>query len=488
MIPPDVANALRAQLPTPQNATQLAQVQPVASAQHIDDFLSNLAPGQRVFAEIQALLPNGTYRAVVAQRNITLALPFSAKPGDSLELEVIETGGKLALAFVGDRSPGAGDSPRQESVPTSLSQTGKLIGDLLGGIDNQGKRAPPVPLNGSQPLVQTMPKLAAELAPVLKQALAQSGMFYEAHQARWVAGELPTARLLQEPQGQHSQTRGLQPEPPQMERLSDLKNPTLAASDLRPLVEAQKQTAVMDAPEAPARIATAHPDNPQAKLDTSPESSPVHSNMPPSGMATELTEQAASSQASATQQSENGQEAISHSAERSEAKPQVHAENPAARQIPSAINQSDQTYGHIEQAANRGSLPNPSAGLPPELAPLVQQQLDALATQTFAWQGQIWPGQQMYWEIDEQRGNPRKGENEAGGQWETRLKLKLPLLGDIEASLHLRPGNEIGVSLSVKQDSSSARLESASQLLKQQFEAAGLNLTQFSVKNDTPIK
>ena len=40
-------------------------------------------------AEIQAMLPNGSYRAVVAQREITLALPFSAKSGDSLELEVV---------------------------------------------------------------------------------------------------------------------------------------------------------------------------------------------------------------------------------------------------------------------------------------------------------------------------------------------------------------------------------------------------------------
>lgn len=35
-------------------------------------------------AEIQAMLPNGTYRAIINQRNVTLALPFSAKTGDSL--------------------------------------------------------------------------------------------------------------------------------------------------------------------------------------------------------------------------------------------------------------------------------------------------------------------------------------------------------------------------------------------------------------------
>jgi hypothetical protein len=48
-----------------------------------------------------------------------------------------------------------------------------------------------------------MPKTAADLAPVLKQAVTQSGLFYEAHQARWVAGDLPTEALRQEPQGKY---------------------------------------------------------------------------------------------------------------------------------------------------------------------------------------------------------------------------------------------------------------------------------------------
>ncbi len=52
-----------------------------------------------------------------------------------------------------------------------------------------------------------MPKTAADLAPVLKQAVTQSGMFYEAHQARWVAGELPTEALRQEPQGKYPATQ-----------------------------------------------------------------------------------------------------------------------------------------------------------------------------------------------------------------------------------------------------------------------------------------
>ena len=92
MIPADVASRLQ--------VSADATLRPVAPAQEISDKLSGLVAGQKVMAEIQALLPNGTYRALINQRNLTLALPFSAKSGDSLELLVTESDGKLALAVV----------------------------------------------------------------------------------------------------------------------------------------------------------------------------------------------------------------------------------------------------------------------------------------------------------------------------------------------------------------------------------------------------
>ena len=90
MIPADVASRL-------QVSADAAQ-RPVAPAQEIADKLPGLVAGQKVMAQIQSLLPNGTYRAMINQRSITLALPFSAKSGDSLELLVTDSNGKLALA------------------------------------------------------------------------------------------------------------------------------------------------------------------------------------------------------------------------------------------------------------------------------------------------------------------------------------------------------------------------------------------------------
>jgi len=374
MIPSDVASSLRSILPDRQTAAD-AQTTPVAPAQKLADVLSNLVPGQRILAEIQALLPNGTYRAIVGQRDITLALPFSAKAGDSLELEVVETDGKVALAFVANKSTGEQAGGKlADSAATTLSQTGKLIGDLLGGITDQGKRAAPAPLNGNLPLVDKFPDLAANLAPVLKEALSKSGVFYEAHQARWVAGDLPTEALKQEPQGK-------------------LSTPVSIAT-----VDSVLEAKTTDASKAAALV-----------------------NAP--------------ANARAEQSSQN------------------------------------------IQASTQGNA------VPRDLVPIVQQQLDALATQNYAWQGQIWPGQKMQWEIGENPDGTRAADNEAIARWQTRLKLSLPSLGGIDVMLRLNPGGEVSINMTTNSESSEARLRESSATLNQQMAAAGLNLTQLLVEH-----
>jgi hypothetical protein len=422
MIPPDVANSLRLVIPDHRSETN-AQAQPVASAQRIADVLSNLVPGQRILAEIQALLPNGTYRAIVGQRDIALALPFSAKPGDTLELEVAESDGKLTLAFVANRTSGTA-SPLPESFNTSLSTAGKVIGNLLTPLEGEGKQAAPAALNSSQPLVEKMPVTGADLVPVLKQALTQSGMFYEAHQARWVSGQLPTAALLQEPQGKLSPAPFNAPE--FINRSTGIVpgSPGLGA-DLEPVLNAPLQTGTSGTPVS-ANV-TAAMDQPLT-LYTDPtvngkfgpilkEPLPDKSAVPPS--ATGISPNTAA----------------------------VQNENPVPR----------------------------------ELVPLVQQQLNGLATQNFIWQGQVWPGQPMWWEISGEPESQHSPEGEPPDQWQTRLKLNLPTLGGIDITLRLGAGDALAISVSTENPASEAKLRDSASTLREQLTAAGLTLTQLRV-------
>lgn len=463
MIPPDVASNLRQILPDAQSSAQSLRTAPVPNAQRIADALSDLVPGQRIMAEIQALLPNGSYRALVAQRDITLALPFSAKPGDTLELEVREADGAITLAYVGNKE-GAEQEESNQSASTSLSNTGKLIGTLLENIADNGKRAAPVPLNQSQPLVESMPASSAELAPVLKQAIAQSGVFYEAHQAQWVNGRLPTAQLLAEPQGKYSN----------LAIISRAQTPPSVALPLPPVNVAPEQAPQMASLQqlqaAAASVLTEaappiqHPSL-QLYLDTQPK--------PPMQPAGEIPPQPPIA--------EMASPAIAASSDR----PADDIPQPLLTRTGTPTDFPSPAQHAITDGSRpiQTSLPGAPGTLPPDLTPIVQQQLDGLATQTYAWQGQIWPGQQMHWEIEQGQKERGKPADEPSQQWRTKLKLVLPTLGGIETTIQLRPGDQFEIAIQAEDQATEARLREAGVQLLESFARSALTLTNFEVKH-----
>lgn len=356
---------------------------PAAPIDQIKDALSGLTPGQRVFAEIQAALPNGTYRAIVAQREVILSLPNAAKKGDSLELEVIENDGKLAFALLNGKNS---DADARQSVTASLSRTGQLIRDLLSPPGREGQKPQPTPLNGNLPLMDALPTKAADLIPILKQALTQSGMFYESHQAKWAEGQLPTAQLMQEPQGQ----------------FSDLI--AFRAAQTKP-----DHNPFADALARPIDLSNSEP------------------NAPP------------------------------------------------------------ETLADTAQKTAVAVLP-PQRGGPavaPELAPLVQQQLEALASNHFVWQGQVWPQQNMRWEISHQENKTTQDDLEH--RWQTQLTLRLPTLGEVIATLRLQGENQIVLNIQTDSADSEVQLALGGPVLNQHMSEAGLDLIHFGVNRHEPI-
>ncbi|MRD73061.1 hypothetical protein GH865_07350 [Rhodocyclus tenuis] len=382
MIPADVISRM-------QVSTSDSSARPQVVARDVSDKLTTIAPGQRLLAEILAVLPNGAYRAVINQREITLALPFAAKTGDTLELEAVESDGKVTLAVVGNKSGPANG----EAVSTTLSRTGQFITDLLNTPRQNRGEAGALSLNNGAPITNTPPKDAADLLPQLKQAITQSGMFYEAHQRGWLEGRVDTAELLQEPQG----------------RLSTTQNANERAS-----AQAGAET------EANANTAT-----------TSAQTKPTETNND-------------------------------------------------ARSTPQAG--SSDTSGSKAATATGANAPM----LAPETLPVVRQQLESLAAQQFIWQGQVWPGQDMRWQISEEE--PRQ-DSEGGGdgsdapEWRTQMRLTLPNLGEIDARIGLR-GNGIRLDIEAGDEQTQALLRSAMSELRVQLDNAGLSLSAFGV---TPI-
>lgn len=493
MIPPDVASALRVALIESQNQAQLPQkASPVAPTQRITDALSNLVPGQRIFAEVQGMQANGTYRALVGQREITLSLPFSAKAGDSLELEVAESDGKITLAFVANRTEQAAKLP-VDSAATQLSRTAQLISNLQGNVDSPGKRAPPAQLNGNQALIQRMPETGAELAPVLKQAVTQSGVFYEAHQARWVAGQMPTAALRQEPQGRLSVA--LTPN-------STLQNalPPTATNQSPPALPGQQIPGLMVYAESKAALLG------PLILSSSPSAQNHAANLPNSGLnaggGTIVTTTPEEIAPGVLLQSAPGPELKPEPKPAPQGSPAVNSENSqespslgseSARPLtPPTDDNHKSAYSPRESAAqnaltSRQDTSSPqstlaSAGLPREISGIVQQQLDGLATQNFVWQGQAWPGQAMHWEINADPDGRSLDKDETTERiWQTRLKLSLTHLGGIDAVIRLQPGGQVAISVNADSSSGEALMRGATEPLTHQLAAAGLTLTQLQI-------
>ncbi|MBX3683611.1 MAG: flagellar hook-length control protein FliK, partial [Thauera sp.] len=126
-------------------------------------------------------------------------------------------------------------------------------------------------------------------------------------------------------------------------------------------------------------------------------------------------------------------------------------------------------------ALDETAAPRPGA-IPERLMPVVHQQLDALATQQYVWQGQAWPGQNFEWWIEDPQHEGEHAGEEPENTWNTTLRLTLPRLGGVEARLHLTPA---GVALRLVADDRATlqTLDGGAAALASALEAANLKLT-----------
>jgi hypothetical protein len=309
--------------------------------------LHQLPVGTELQARVAAALPNRVYQVVVGDRTYTLPLPIDARPGDEIQLTVVERDARGAAPTAG--RPAAPDG----AAVTTLSPTARFITTLL----NTPAQAPLAGLaRTSRPLLPAPPAETAAVATRLSKALAESGIFYESHQAQWLAGERSLAQLMQEPQAH------MPPLPP---------------------------------------VETATPSGAGARA------------------------------ASMT-------------------------------------------------ALDPGAAPHLEAPVHPALLSIVREQLQTLSTLQIAWQGQVWPGQEMYWEIAEETPERERG-TDAPGSWQTRLKLRLPRLGDVRATVSIGAAG-VGVVLAAASGSTASAMSANGGALRSALAAAGLRPASFKVE------
>lgn len=316
-----------------------------------------LEVGQQVRATVQAQVAPGIYNVRVAEQMMQLQLPSFVKSGDTIQLQVVALLPRLTFTLAASSNP--------VSTPESLSAAARMLSSLSQQPLERSHVRPiqNAPLWTGNLLQPDIPQLAVRL----HDALSHSGLFYESHQAQWIAGTRPTAHLMLEPQNQ------LQSALPHTE------------------------TATRSAPATQPTPATA-------------------------------------------------------------------AE---AGRIPTPVGTAE---------APRSAMPD----VPEHLRTLVQQQMNALETRQVLWQGPVWQGQEMRWEVREE--SPRHtplGLEE--GQWVTRITLDLPSLGGVSAQLSLT-GESLSLKLQADNTATRDRLAAAAPQLTATLAEQGIPVTQTRIE------
>lgn len=137
----------------------------------------------------------------------------------------------------------------------------------------------------------------------------------------------------------------------------------------------------------------------------------------------------------------------------------------------------------IIMTAQASALP----AMEPEAAKLINIQLNVFEQQRIQWRGELWPGQKIQWDIEQDRkgeaGQDSKNKASAEPSWTSTVKFHLPALGDIAATIHLT-GDRIRVDIDASDSATVDALRAKSAMLADALAAAGSTLEALLIRTD----
>jgi hypothetical protein len=136
-----------------------------------------LEPGQKIQGIVQTQVSPGLFNVRIGDQLTQMPLPAFISIGDTIKLQVIATSPRLTFSMSASANP--------LSTDEQLSSVARLLSAL-----------------SQQPREKTDIRAmqSTQLAGLLSEALGNSGLFYESHQAQWLEGARSTSQLMQEPQ------------------------------------------------------------------------------------------------------------------------------------------------------------------------------------------------------------------------------------------------------------------------------------------------
>jgi hypothetical protein len=128
-------------------------------------------------------------------------------------------------------------------------------------------------------------------------------------------------------------------------------------------------------------------------------------------------------------------------------------------------------------------------GMPPPTDPntaqLINLQLNAHEQGRVAWQGQLWPGRDMHWDVERHASGRQDGEGEPGTTWQSSLRLRFGALGEVAARVVLS-GDQLHIRLDAPDAGIKNLLDAHQARLTQALDAAGTPLTTLAIHDAAP--
>jgi hypothetical protein len=153
----------------------------------------------------------------------------------------------------------------------------------------------------------------------------------------------------------------------------------------------------------------------------------------------------------------------------------------AATANTTAANAANDATASNQAAQTAPAAAHANGNIPDDLRPLVQQQLDAAASQRLAWHGEVWPQQTMDWAIAHDEPSTATAA-ESSDVWRTTVHLVLPRLGELSAQLAVN-GPRLSLTVQAADAAGAAALQAQAPQLQAALSAAGLTLQQFDVRH-----
>lgn len=416
-------------------------------AQRLDRF----ALGTAFQAEILSRLNDGSFMVKVADTPVRMNLPEGAQVGEKVDLTLVAKQPQPAFQLY---------RPSANGSTAAVSNAGRLVDWILQAAKEAGS---PTALVGKAPLLPAAGSAPAQLANAMKDTLTFSGLFYESHLGKWANGEHPLLALMAEPQAKNSD----------LQRVFVALR-AAAAVAIQPGVEQPNAAKPGSAPASPSRFNAEQLAHLLASLHEHPE------------MASSLMDLLRA----AMQPNGNQPPAEAASAAQPDTDAMPSPPSPPVDALPVADAPPATSWSSADTATTINSQTQAdmnatarSETMDSESVRMINLQLNTLEQQRVVWQGELWPGQRMEWEIGEETPERKEAGATEERAWQSVVRMELPTLGAISASVRLA-GKTLQIQVRAASETTAALLRENGIALSSALDAAGSPLELLTVKRD----